>query len=305
MPGFPAGAGLRAPATESLPAQAGSWRLEGLLGEGTLARVFAARPVGSPTDQPAPYALKMLRPRWNDRPEALALLRREASIGKSVAHPHLVAILAAHVNEPPYFVVMPRLAGQTLAALLVRESTVSVRRALWIARQTAEALNTLHGHGLLHGDVKPANLQLAPTGHATLLDLSFARPMNDGSSLVDLPLLGTLNYLPPEQIASTLRCDHRSDVYSLGVVLYEMLAGGPPFQAADLAELLQMHRQDRPKHLRTVRPDVPSPLANLVRQMLSKEPLRRPQTMDEVIDALVRLEIAECAASDFAPEPAS
>ncbi len=121
-----------------------------------------------------------------------------------MAHPHLVAILADHVNEPPYFVVMPRLAGHTLAALLGRAPTLSVSRAMWIARQAAEALDALHRHGLLHGDVKPANLQLAPTGHATLLDLSFARPMNDGSSLVDLPLLGTLNYLPPEQIAFNL-----------------------------------------------------------------------------------------------------
>jgi serine/threonine protein kinase len=303
-PGLPASAGLRSHAAEPLPAQAGSWRLEGLLGEGTLARVFAARPVGSPTDRAAPYALKMLRPRWNDRPEALSLLRREASIGRSVAHPHLVAILAAHVHEPPYFVVMPRLAGQTLSTLLRRTPILSVSRALWIARQTAEALDALHRHGLLHGDVKPANLQLAPTGHATLLDLSFARPMNDGSSLVDLPLLGTLNYLPPEQIASTLRCDHRSDIYSLGIVLYEMLAGRPPFEAADLAELLHIHRQQRPKHLRTLRPDVPSPLANLVRQMVSKEPLRRPQTMDEVIRTLVRLEIAEGAAINFGSEPA-
>ncbi len=290
-------------AADSQPAQAGSWRLEGLLGEGTLARVFAAQPVGSPTDRPAPYALKMLRPRWNDRPEALALLRREASVGRSVAHPHLVAILAAHVLESPYFVVMPRLAGETLAALLNREPRLNVLRALWIARQTAEALEALHARDFLHGDVKPSNIQIAPTGHVTLLDLSFARPMNDGSSLVDLPLLGTLNYLPPEQIGSTLRCDHRSDIYSLGVVIYEMLAGGPPFEASDLAALLQMHRQERPKHLRTVRPDVPSPLANLVRQMLSKEPLRRPQSMDEVIRALVRLEITECARADYGLEP--
>jgi serine/threonine protein kinase len=297
--GLGASIGLRTTVAEPPPAQAGSWRLEGLLGEGTLARVFAARPVGSPIDRPASYALKMLRPRWNDRPDAVALLRREASIGRLVAHPHLVAILAAHVNEPPYFVVMPRLAGHTLAALLDRTPMLSVSRAMWIARQTAEALDALHRRGLLHGDVKPANLQLAPTGHATLLDLSFARPMNDGSSLVDLPLLGTLNYLPPEQIASTLRCDQRSDIYSLGVVLYEMLAGGPPFEASDLAELLQMHRHDRPRHLRALRPEIPSPLANLVRQMISKEPLRRPESMDEVIRALVRMEIAEGAAIDL------
>lgn len=290
-------------ATESAadwaPSQAGSWRLEGVLGEGTLARVFAAQPIGSPPGRPAAYALKMLRPRWHDRPEAIALLRREAAIGQSVAHPHLVAILAAGALEPPYFVVMPRLAGETLGAKLRRTRTLGTLQSLWIARQTAEALEALHRRGFLHGDVKPDNVQLAPTGHVTLLDLSFARPMNADGAPANLSLVGTPNYLAPEQIGSTLRGDARSDIYSLGAVLYEMLTGRPPFAAADLAELLQLHRQERPQQLRLVRPDVPSPLAKLVGEMIAKEPLRRPQSAAEVVQSLVRLEIAEASVLDL------
>ncbi|HEX3998763.1 MAG TPA: serine/threonine-protein kinase [Pirellulales bacterium] len=295
---------LRASSAEPIPTEAGSWRLEGVLGEGTLARVFAAQPVGSTAGRPAPYALKMLRPRWHDRPEAIALMRREALVGRSVANPHLVAILVAHVQESPYFVVMPRLAGETLAAVLARDGTLDVLRALWIARQTAEALDALHRQGFLHGDVKPSNIQLAPTGHATLLDLSFVRPMSDSGPALDTPLMGTPSYLAPEQISSTLRNDQRSDIYSLGAVLYEMLAGEPPFAARELAELLELHRQNRPRQLRSVRPDVPSPLAKLIGEMIAKEPLRRPQTMGEVIRSLVRLEIDEGASAamplDFA-----
>ena len=214
-----------------------------------------------------------------------------------------MAILAAHVLEPPYFVVMPRLAGESLAALLQRETRLNVLRALWIARQTAEAIEALHRRDFLHGDIKPSNIQIAPTGHVTLLDLSFARPIHDDSSLVSQSLMGTPNYLAPEQLGSTLRSDQRTDVYSLGATMYEMLAGEPPFVAGDLAELLQMHRQGRPKPLRTVRSDIPSPVAKLVGEMIAKEPLRRPQTITEVIRALVRLEIIESARADYGLTP--
>lgn len=282
----------------TVPAQAGSWRLAGLLGEGALARVYAAAPVDSPANRPAAYALKLLRPHLSDSAEATALMRREALVGRLVADPHLVAILAAHVLEPPYFIVMPRLAGESLAALLQRENRLNVLRALWIARQTAEGLEALHERDFLHGDIKPSNIQIAPTGHVTLLDLSFARPIRDDSSLVSQSLMGTLNYLAPEQLGSTLRSDQRTDIYSLGATFYEMLVGEPPFVAHDLAELLQMHRQERPKPLRTMRSDIPSPVAKLVGDMIAKEPLRRPQSMGEVIRALVRLEITETARAD-------
>jgi len=266
------------------------------LGEGTLARVFAARPVASvadpsDADRPAPYALKMLRPQWQDRPEAVGLIRREAAVGRAVAHPHLIAVLAAQVYEPPYFVVMPRLAGQTLAARLRREPMLPLGAALWIARQTAEGLAALHQRGYLHGDVKPANVWLAPTGHVTLLDLSFARPMDAPGSMVNRPVLGTVNYLAPEQVTSALRADCRSDIYSLGAMLYEMVAGRLPLEIRNLAELLRVHRGGRPKNVRVYRADAPRSLADLLRRMLAAEPLRRPQTIDEVIGRLVGLEI--------------
>ncbi len=280
---------------QPLPTEAGSWRLEGLLGEGTLARVFAARPISSADDRPAAYALKMLRPKWENRPEALDLIRREALVGRAIAHPHLIAVLAAQLHGPPYFIIMPRLAGQTLAARLEREKSLPLPIALWIARQTAEALGALHRHGHLHGDVKPANTWLAPTGHVTLLDLSFARPFDQSGSAADRPILGTVNYLAPEQITSALRADARSDIYSLGAMLFEMLAGQLPLEIRDLADLLRVHRQRRAKNLRALRPDVPPTLADLVRRMLAAEPLRRPQTIDEVIHRLTKLEIETLA----------
>jgi len=316
----------------SLPSQAGDWRLEGLLGEGTYARVFAARPARNALTGPAPYALKMLRPQWEDQPAGLALIRREAKVGLSVAHPHLIAVLAANIEEPPYFVVMPRLAGRSLATRLKELSLeegqnkslplplgegrgegaaplappfpqpnplqrgeaagqLSVPLALWIARQTAEAAAALHRRGFLHNDIKPANVWVAPTGHVTLLDLSFARPLNDPGSVGDRPLLGTVGYLAPEQIVSALRADERSDIYSLGVMLYEMLSGRLPFAADNVSDLLRLHREQRPRYVRSWRPDAPAEAANLLREMLAKDPLRRPDSMDVVIRRLISLEI--------------
>jgi eukaryotic-like serine/threonine-protein kinase len=296
-------AGAFAPSHDgSLPNQAGGWRLEGLLGEGTYARVFAARPARSSSAGPAPYALKMLRPQWQDRPAGLGMIRREAAVGRAVAHPHLISVLAANLDEPPYFVVMPRLAGQTLAARLNNlplppgegqgeGAWLNIPLALWIARQTAEAAAALHRRGFLHNDIKPANVWLAPTGHVTLLDLSFARPMNDPGSVADRPLLGTVGYLAPEQIVSALRADERSDIYSLGVMLYEMLSGRLPFAADNVSDLLRLHREQRPRYVRSWRPEAPAEVANLLREMLAKDPLRRPDSMDEIVRRLISLEI--------------
>jgi serine/threonine-protein kinase len=232
----------------------------------------------------------MLHPRWEDRPEAVALLRREAKVGRAVVHPHVVPVLAAHVHEPPYFVVMPRLVGQTLAARLAG-GPLPAAIALWIARQTAEGLDVLHRHGYLHGDVKPANILIAPSGHVTLLDLGFARRFDETGSAVNRLVLGTINYLAPELLVSALRADERTDVFSLGIVLFEMLTGRPPLVACDLTELLRMQNEYRPPNLRATRPELSASLSGLVRRMLFKEPLRRPQSMSEVIEQLVRLEI--------------
>jgi serine/threonine protein kinase len=287
--------GAGAAVTAPLPSEAGSWRLEGLLGEGALARVFQARPVGTSANQPAAYALKMLRPQWEQREEAVALLRREAKIGRTIVHPHVVPVLAAQLREPPYFVVMPRLVGQTLAARLETEPQLSLPTALWIARQAAEGLAAIHAHGYHHGDVKPANIFVSPNGHVTLLDLGFARRQDEADSAVDRIVMGTINYLAPELLTSTLRAGGCSDIYSLGVVLYEMLAGRPPLVADNLAELLDLHQERGAPNLRAARPDAPVVLSHFLRSMLAKDPLRRPQTMLEVVNALVALEIETLA----------
>ncbi|HVA48797.1 MAG TPA: serine/threonine-protein kinase [Pirellulales bacterium] len=279
-----------APPTETA-ARIGQWQLVRMIGEGQLCRVYAARPVSQAAERAAVYALKVLSDRWSEDSAAIEVLRREAIVGRTLSHPHLVSVLSAHVAAPPYFLVMPLLEGLALSQRLAGGDRLSLPMALWIARQTAEALDALHQAGWMHADVKPSNLFLSPDGHVTLLDLGFARRPDDTTSIINRCVTGTMHYIAPEMITSALRPDIRSDLYSLGATLYELLTGRPPFVARSLEQLADLHRQGEPEPLRMLTPTVPATVARFVHQMLSKQPLRRPQTPTEVIDRLVTLEI--------------
>ena len=142
----------------------------------------------------------------------------------------------------------------------------------------------------MHGDIKPSNIFLSPQGHVTLLDLGFARHRDekgDRSRLVS----GTGYYLAPEHVSVAYCPDIRSDIYSLGVVLYQMLAGRLPLEGATFEEIAIAHKQTVPPNLRRVVSHVPPRVAELVHRMLAKDPLRRPQSPAELVAELVRLEI--------------
>ena len=139
--------------------QLGAWQLVRLIGEGKLCRVYAARPTSHPADRPAGYALKLLGEQWYDRPSGIEVIRREAIVGKKVSHPHLISVLSAHVGAPPYFLVMPLLEGATLEHRMAGGERPSVAMALWIARQTAEALDALHQSGWMRSEEHTSELQ--------------------------------------------------------------------------------------------------------------------------------------------------
>jgi serine/threonine-protein kinase len=268
----------------------GSWELVRVAGEGRLAIVYQARPIGSPPDRAPTHAIKMLRHEWQDNPRGLAVLAREVQVSRRVSSPHLVPILAAELTRAPYFVVMPLLEGCTLAARLSTQTAFDLTVAFWIVRQVAEALEALDAAGWMHADVKPSNIFISTSGHVTLVDLGFARTHAECAAIADRPLLGTLNYMAPEILFSTSGGDIRSDVYSLGITLFELLAGHLPFDADNVEELAHQHRQQLPADLRGLVPHVPTRAARLVHRMLSKEPLRRPSPR-ELVDRLASLEI--------------
>jgi len=285
MPQTSAGTKSRAAAhhaPQKVHQQLGGWQLVERVSSGELTELFRARAIGRPESEPAVYALKVLHPRWQEDPRAVRLMQREALVGRTVSHPHVVSVLDSRISQPPQFVVMPWLEGRSLRQRMAGDGRLPAAEALWIARQAAEGLDALY----------------RADGHVTLLDLGFAQRAEESSSAVERCVLGTCAYLAPEYVVSTLRADIRSDIYSLGAVLFEMLAGQPPFSAQDLAELAAMHLRTAPVDVRQLAPRVPEAVAELVRAMLAKNPLRRPQTPGELVDRLVRLELdAFCRAA--------
>jgi eukaryotic-like serine/threonine-protein kinase len=273
------------------PVCAKQWELVECAARGSLAGVYRARPIGSAASRLAAYAVKMLRPCWQNDPEAIQLLRREALVGRSVSHAHLVPVLTASLSEPPHLLVMPWLEGASLQARLAAGQQFDVAGTLWIARQVAEALDALDRASWMHGDVTPGNICIAPTGHATLIDFSFARRREENASAADRPIMGSCSYIAPEYFTSAVRADIRSDLYSLGVVVFEMLTGHVPYPGRTLEELARQHRQAAAIEWRQWAGHIPREAVQLVRNLIAHDPLRRPQSPRELIDRLVSMEV--------------
>ena len=248
------------------------------------ARFAGQRRRGLRAEGDSPRARRRIGPR--------ELLAREALVGGSVSNPHLVAVLESGVSRGRPFLVMPWLAGQTLEARLAAGEAIDLPESLGIIRQAAEALAALDDGGWIHGDVKPSNILVSNEGHATLLDLGLARRRGESGEMMDRSVMGALHYLAPECLASAAAADVRSDIYSLGAALFQILAGRLPREADAAAELVLLRRQAAPPDLSKLVPSLPRAAAVLVRRMLANEPLRRPQSPGELIRALTDLEIA-------------
>lgn len=255
------------------------------LGGGPMTVVYEARD----TQTGAACAVKLLREDWDDQATGIKLLQREARAGLTVRHPHLVRITHAHVLQPPYYLVLELLPGESLRRRLQRDYSLPVPDALWITRQIAEALTALHQAGFLHGDIKPDNVRLTGDGTAILTDLGFAhRPGENAAFLRAGYVLGTANYLAPEQCDEFPTEDFSSDLFSLGVMLFEMLTGRLPYPPGSLRQTFRRHRCDPPARLAA---SYPPALSQLVEELLAHEADERP-TAARVVQQLVNLEIA-------------
>jgi serine/threonine-protein kinase len=215
--------------------------------------------------------------------------RREMLVTARLQHPHILPVLHAGVREGLLYYVTPYVAGESLRVRMDRERPLPIAEALRIFREVADALACAHGEGIIHRDVKPENV-LLQHNHAVLADFGVARALEHTSlsgRLTSTGLgLGTPGYMAPEQFGGE-NVDARADLYALGVIAYEMLAGESLFPAASTPQrLIAAHLTERPRSLLTLRSDVSPELSALVARLLEKEPGARLQTADEVLRAL-------------------
>jgi serine/threonine protein kinase len=225
---------------------------------------------------------------------AAAMLRREAAVAAEVACPHLVSVVANEGAGAAPYIVQPYLEGVTLRRLMQwraeRGAASSVPLALSVCRQIATALAAMHEAGWLHGQVRPEHVIVSPRGHATLIDLTHARRLGSAECTVDGNGPHRPTYAAPETFLARAQLTAAADFYSLGIVLFEVLAGQPPF-AGSARDVASAQRFQRPPELRRWRPDAPSEVSELICRLLAKEPLRRPGA-ERAVRWLAELEIA-------------
>jgi len=253
-----------------------------VLGTGGMGRVFQARDL----ELEEVVALKVLSPElFADAERHLQLLRNEIKAARAITHPNVVRMHDLGEIDGVRFVSMEYVAGTTLRPLLGKSGRLDLAPGLQIAKQLCRGLQAVHAAGIVHGDLKPDNVIVMPSGVVKLMDFGVARRMRAGSSMV---AIGTPRYASPEH-ARGAELDERSDIYSLGVVMFEMFAGQAPFIAAETKELLRLHLYAPPPSPREFRSEMPEPLAEIICRCLAKSRLDRPATAAEVDRALMRV----------------
>ncbi len=263
----------------------GKYVVERELADGGHARLFVATEVALGRR----VALKVLRPELRADIDATRF-RGEIQLAAGLTHPNIVPILAAGEAGGLLYYTMPLLEGHSLRALLDRHGELAIGDVVSIFHDLAKALGYAHSRGIIHRDVKPDNV-LVDHGTALLTDFGIALALDaariDAADRRSTPRgIGTPMYVSPEQSAGDPRLDQRSDLYSLGVVAYEMLAGQPPFTYRSQEAMLAAQRTERPSPIESRRADVPRWLADLVMRLLEKRPPDRPQTAAEVLRVL-------------------
>ncbi|MER3522213.1 MAG: hypothetical protein C4317_08650 [Acidimicrobiia bacterium] len=260
------------------------YEIENLIARGGMARVYRAKDLLLGRT----VALKILNPEFASDPGFVERFRREARAAASLTHPNIVAVYDSDRDGDTYFLVMEFVDGKSLREILRADGRLHYRRAAEVASEIALALEAAHSKGVVHRDIKPGNIMITRSGEVKVADFGIARAAGTSEALTQAgSILGTASYLSPEQ-ADGRAVDARSDLYSLGVVLYEMLTGSPPFKADSPLVLALKHITETPKPPSEVCEDIPPSLEAITLKALSKRPENRYQSAREMYEDLAR-----------------
>jgi serine/threonine protein kinase len=307
-PPEPTSAAVREPSATRL-GKIGKYDLRDKLGRGAFGVVYLARDPSLERD----IAIKVLRLRHRTNGDIVQRFLQEARATARIAHPGIVTIYDCGLVEasrgPTAFIAMELLAGESLTKRLARSGRIAPALAIEIVRQVASALEAAHRVDVLHRDLKPDNIYLVPDPampsgeRVKILDFGLAKLGHDGHTQVQ-NVFGTPRYMSPEQCRSSAQVDHRGDIYSLGCILFELVTGEPPFEG-NVRQVIDRHRRMSPPRARSIAPECPAALDDLIAGMLAKDPLARPQTMAAVQRELLLLGTSAAPVAPTGDTPAS
>jgi serine/threonine protein kinase len=256
------------------------FRIQRALGSGGMSVVFQAQATADGAD----VAVKVLRPELGATVLA-DRFRQEIAIASTLRHPNILPLLESGASGSFVYYVMPFATGGSLRERLQREHRLTVVQACTVALDVAAALDHAHAQNVLHRDIKPENVMFDQTDRALLSDFGVARAIirAAGERLSTSGLVvGTPTYMSPEQASGSDELDHRSDIYALACLVYEMLTGEPPFSGRTAQAIVARHIGERPPAVRVLRPDVPPEYERVLVRGLAKRPRRRPASAGEL-----------------------
>lgn len=256
------------------------------LGKGGMGEVFKAIHKTMARE----VAIKFVALQVAKDPDALARFQREVRAAAKLIHPNIVTAFDAGIDRKRPYLVMECVSGKDLSRILAKHPNIPIGQAIQWIEEAASGLACAHENGIVHRDIKPQNLLIDSKGHVKILDLGLARIAADIAQSRELTasgtVMGTADYMAPEQASDAKNVDHRADIYALGCTLYRILTGRAPFETDSMVNTLVAHRTKPIPSLKAARPDVPDALEKLYQKMMAKRPEDRIGSMNEVIDAL-------------------
>ena len=259
------------------------YRIKKTIGGGGMANVYLARDIILNRD----VAIKVLRLEFANDPEFIERFDREAQAATSLAHPNIVNIYDVGEENHILYMVMEYIDGSTLKEYIIQNGPLDVEEAIGIMKQLTEAISHAHANGLIHRDIKPQNILLDRFGNVKVTDFGIAIALSATALTQTNSILGSVHYLSPEQARGGM-ATKKSDIYSLGIVFYELLTGQLPFSGQSPISIALKHLQDETPSIREINPNIPQSVENIVLKATAKDPFHRFESVYEMEEALNR-----------------